>query len=91
MDSDRRSERGCKRGCDWGERQWERRCAPDEVLMRRQALELHVRPRSCGGCRHVLASPLGGPEVACSKRNRPARSRIEDTRRCDLYDHNITL
>ncbi len=58
---------------------------PAEVCARRQEADRRAATRTCAGCKHLIGSPLGGPEVACDVRvRRPAKS-VADSRRCALY------
>jgi len=76
---------------DIGQRGWERRGSAEDVAIRREAEELAARERTCFGCVFVMASPFGGPEVACHKRKRKAKRCIEDTRRCEIYNDGTTV
>lgn len=61
---------------------WTRR-DPERVFERRQR---DGEPeRTCEGCRHIVQSPKGGPEVACERRMRPPKKDIDATRRCDYH------
>ena len=62
----------------YGDPRHERTKDPLEILIARER-------GTCKGCRLILKSPFGGPEVACKKRMRPAALRIEETKRCMLY------
>jgi len=62
----------------YGDRQREWGRNPLDILIERES-------GTCKGCRLVLPSPFGGPEVACDKRMRPAARCIEDTKRCAIY------
>lgn len=62
----------------YGDPRHERNKDPLEILISRER-------GTCKGCALLLKSPLGGPEVACKKRMRPAALRIEETKRCKLY------
>jgi len=64
----------------YGDRRRERGRNPLEILIEREA-------GTCKGCIYVMKSPLGGPEVACRKRKCKATSKIEKTRRCEIYDN----
>jgi hypothetical protein len=70
---------------DIGQRSWERSLSAEQVAIRRQEEEMSARNRTCFGCIFILTSPFGGPEVACRKRQRAAKKRIEDTRRCEIH------
>ncbi len=60
-------------------RGWRAADDPSLVLERKQA-------QTCAGCRLLLKSPHGGPEVACRKKKRSPAARVELTKRCEIYE-----